>query len=58
MVDLDTRGQLPNSVAFADPHVISAQCIGFDKNGVRDYIVRVLHDYSARPSIQIPYNLG
>ena len=58
MVDLDTQGQLKNSVEFGDPHVISAQSIQHDMDGVRDYIVRLLHEYSARASIQIPYNTG
>ena len=58
MVDLDTSGRLLNSVAFGDPHVISAQCIRHDMDGVRDYLVRLLHEYSARDSIQIPYNTG
>ena len=58
MVDLDRQGQLKNNVAFGDPHVISSQSIDHDMDGVRDYIVRLLHEYSARASIQIPYNTG
>ena len=58
MVDLDRQGQLKNNVVFEDPHVISSQSIDHDMDGVRDYIVRLLHEYSARASIQIPYNTG
>ena len=58
MVDLGMSGQLANHVAFGDPHVISSQTIVHDKEGAQDYLVRLLHEYSAQDSIQIPYNTG
>jgi hypothetical protein len=58
LVDQNTKGKHVNSLAFGDPHMLSMQSINYDRNSVRDYIVHLLVEYSARDSILLPYNTG
>ncbi len=47
MVDKNLNGKYVNSVAFGDPHLISMQSIQYDKEAVRNYMLRLLEEYSA-----------
>jgi hypothetical protein len=58
MVDQNMKGKHVNSVAIGDPHIISMQTMENDKEGVRDYIARLLSEYRDRDSIFLPYNTG
>ena len=58
MVDVDLKGKHVNSLGFSDPHLMSMQSIQNDRQGVVDYVVRLLVEYSARDTILLPYNTG
>ena len=58
MIDSNIKGKHANHVAFGDPHVLSTQSIKYDRDGVRDYIVRLLLQHSARDSVLLPFNTG
>ena len=58
MVDKNLKGKHVNFVAFGDPHLISMQSIQYDKEAVRNYMLHLLEEYSARDSILLPYNTG
>ena len=58
MVDENLKGKHGNSVAFGDPHLISMQSIQYEKDVVRNYMVRLLEEFSDRDSILLPYNTG
>ena len=58
MVDQNLKGKHANSVAFGDPHLISMQSIQYEKDVVRNYMVRLLEEFSDRDSILLPYNTG
>ncbi len=58
MVDQNLKGKHANSVAFGDPHLISMQSIQYEKDAVRNYMLRLLEEFSDRDSILLPYNTG
>ena len=58
MVDQNLKGKHANSMAFGDPHLISMQSIQYEKDAVRNYMVRLLEEFSDRDSILLPYNTG
>jgi len=58
MVDADLKGKHVNSTGFGDPHLMSTQSMQNDRQGVLDYIVRLLLEYSTRDTILLPYNTG
>ena len=58
MVDQNVKGNHGNSVAFGDPHFISMQTIQYEKDVVRNYLVRLLKEFSRRDSILLSYYTG
>ena len=58
MMDKNLTGKHGNSVAFGGPHLISMQSIQYEKDVVRNYMLRLLEEFSNRDSILLPYNTG
>ena len=58
MVDQNLKGKHANCVAFGDPHLISMQSIQYEKDAVRNYMLRLLEEFFDRDSILLPYNTG
>ncbi len=58
MVDQNLKGKHANYVAFGDPHLISMQSIQYEKDAVRNYMLRLLEEFSDQDSILLPYNTG
>jgi hypothetical protein len=58
LVDENMKGKHANPLAFGDPHMLSMQTISYERDAVRDYVVRLLSEYSARDSILLPFNTG